>query len=177
MTAAPRTLVFPPHSNSGEGRKTVGQTNKMFQDVRIPWTLPMLQSADVLTTGLATLGSVGTRTLTDADVAGSWDDSAAAGTKFTADTADVASAGAADVLLMPASEAAGDKFIMGFLASRGVPAGIEAIYSTAGIGGTGRWVYLNNHGIWTAFPKVIDPTAQFITAAATFDLAFQIPND
>lgn len=177
MTASPRPLVFPPHAFSTEGRKTVSQTNKMFQDVRIPWTLPMLQAADVLTTGLPTLGSIGAVTTTDPDAAGSWDDSAAVASKFTSDLADVLDAGAADIVLIPAAEAALDKFVMGFDTASGPPIGITIEYSTAGIGGTGQWVYLNKYGNWVPFTYVVDPTAGLAAPAAAFSVAWDLPDD
>jgi len=167
---------YPPHHFSSEG-KTAAQNNRALRDVRVIWPLPILQTADIVSTiGAVALGR-GTVTYTAPSVGGSWDDSAAAGSKFTDDTTDIGDAGTADILMMPATEAVGDKLILGFTAAQGVPAGLELIYSTAGIGGTVAWRYLSRNGVWTTFPNVVDPSVSTTEAAATFLVNWGIPQD
>lgn len=178
MTAASRVgRIIVPHQLSDEGpRLRDRQPDLLTNPSAIPWRLPIADSDDIVLQANPQF-SVGTFTLVDVAVGGSWDDSADAGSKFTDDTVDIQDAGTADILMMPATEAAGDKLVLAFDPDDGPPIGLSLIYSTAGIGGTVTFKYLASNGVWTAFPEVVDESGGYIEAAGTFEIGWQVPDD
>lgn len=90
------------------------------------------------------------------DVAGSYDASAADGSRFTDDTTDFGDAGTADSLFFPATE---EDELDYFLLGHATPYfGAEILLSaTVGVGGVVAWEYCrgpgsDGDGLWTAFP-------------------------
>lgn len=166
-----------PHEYSAIGPR-VSDSNKVFKlrGVAFPWDLPLTSTPDVALNGLPVLMN-GVVARDDPTAGGSWDDSAAAGSKFTDDLVDILDAGTADILLMPSTEAALDKFILGWDKAGGVPVSLNITLSTAGVGGTGTWKYLARDGTWKAFPKVVDESADLTTGTSNYDVLWQIPND
>lgn len=177
MTVTTNLGYVAPHQVSAQGLKAA-DSNRALRNTRIPMLLNGLQTVDFIKDGNLQFG-IGSATFSAPTAGGQWDDSAAAASKFTSDLVDINDVGTADVLVFPASEAAPDKFILGFSATGGVPAvlKIEDTGGTAGIGGTGRWVYLSKAGVWTAFAKVVDLTSGFTASVATKYVSFQIPDD
>lgn len=169
---------YPPYANShNPGPKGLAsKANRQLENLSVTW--PMLQTlistainlhADPANTNLVTI--IGNWLVTDLDLVG-WVD-VDAGTPFTDETADAASAGAGDVAMMAASEAAGDYMLFG----HNVPFGaLEVIIGTAGVGGTITWEYLNGSGVWKTFSFLKDGSVGF-TAAATDYVQWEFPDD
>lgn len=186
MTAASRVnSKFVPHqtSNQPKGAKLPRRAvQKIFENQTCLWNVPLSAlSLDVAALASTVGASFGIGTLTEKALrrGGLWDDSAAAGSKFTSDLTDLGDAGTADVAGVPGTEAAADKLIFGMNPDLGMPFGLVVDYTggTAGVGGTGTWKYLASNGSWKAFPEVVDPTAGLTTAAGEFVVLFEVPDD
>lgn len=168
-----------PHNFSKDGRRFSKSNNAVkVTGVAVPWYIPLTDTPDVVGNGLPTLFN-GTlvRTNSDPTAGGTYDASATAGSRFTSDLTDILDAGTADILLMPASEAAGDMFILGFDEDGGVPVSLNIALSTAGVGGTGTWKYLARNGTWTAFPEVVDESTGLTAGTSNYDVLWEIPDD
>lgn len=96
---------------------------------------------------------------------------------YTADTTDAGDAGAADLLMMPASETATeDGAIFGFTSPFGAIA-LDNAGGTAGVGGTITWQYWNGTA-WAALSGVLDGTAGFTAAASDNQVvSWDVPTD
>ena len=178
MTATQDKTRRAPHQFSAQGSRA-SHHNKALRNIGLPWQLPIADTEDVLGTGIVNQFGVGTLSPASVAAGGVWDNSAAAGSKITADLTDINDAGAADVPPFPGTEEAGDGLILGFSESGGVPAGLRFTYGggTAGIGGTVTYKYLASNGAYKTFPKVRDGSAGLTAAAGTYDVVWQIPDD
>lgn len=180
MAVQARPGALAPHRFSKDGRR-FSKSNKAVQvnGVTTPWQFTGLgDTPDIAGDGLPNLWQ-GTlvRTNSDPTAGGTYDASASAGSRFTDDLVDITDAGAADILMMPASEAAGDQFILGFDKDGGVPVSLNITLSTAGSGGTGTWKYLASDGNWKAFSLVVDESAGLTAGTSNYDILWEIPND
>ncbi|MGK2853876.1 MAG: hypothetical protein ACSLE3_07185 [Microbacteriaceae bacterium] len=177
MAVTPKASTFPTHHFSSGGRRH-SDSNRLERSlgISVPWPLAITDTPDIALNGLPTTFG-GTVVRDDPTAGGSWDDSATAGSKFTNDLTDIVDAGTADILLMPATEAAGDKFIMGWDKASGPPISLNIALSTAGAGGTGRWMYLGKDGNWHAFAEVVDESAGLTAGTSNYDVIWQLPND
>ena len=88
-------------------------------------------------------------------------------------TADLNDSDAGDVLPFPASEAAGDLFIIGHRAQF---SSVTVDIGTAGVGGAVTWKYWDGSA-WTALSGVTDGTAGLTSAAGVHTLTFTKPGN
>ena len=166
-----------PHQSSGVGSNRLSRrVHNIFNKVGVPCPFGQLVTADIVTGTPAGLG-IGTLTIKDVVWGGIYDASATANARMTDDTTDMNDVGTADALAMPATEAIGDRMLMALDPDNGMPFGIRIITSTAGIGGTLIFKYLNSAGKWATFSKVQDPSVHLTGAAGTYDILFQVPQD
>lgn len=170
--------VVAPFRNSHLGRQA-SDSNRQLQGIAIPWDLPLPAAGDDIVAGDATANRLGQATFTvqDVDLAGPWDNSAAAGSKFTDDTTDANDTGGADVLVLPATEEDELDF---FLVGQLEPFFALAFdIATAGVGGVVAPEYLNRDGVWTALTagRYFDGTVSFTAAAGVHQFVFEPPED
>jgi hypothetical protein len=147
-------VPHPPFKNSEGGRKA-SDYNRAFKNpvIRLP---QRLENPEVDADLVALADALGLTTIAGQapDVAGSFDDSAASGSKFTDDTTDFGDAGVGDSLFFPATE---EDELDYFLLGHATPFfGLEILLGTNGVGGVVAWEYCTEvgggEGIWTAFP-------------------------
>lgn len=162
-----------PYKNSHVPRgRQASRSNYQLAGVSIPWKmLPTgIGHQFDLATGAAAI--IGTLTAQDVDVFAVYDDSA---DTLTDDTTDANDAGTADVLFMPATEE--DELDYALWGSDNPIIGLETVLSTAGVGGTVAFEYLNDKGVWTAMPLVYDESAGLTAGTSTYQTMFQLPED
>jgi len=176
MTTTSRLgLIIAPHQKSDEDARfrLSRSLHKRLADLGVPWPIQIADSVDVA--AVPNLFSIGTLTKVDIGVAGTWDGSAAEGSKFTDDTTDVNDAGAGDALVLPATEE--DELDWLHLAFSGLTFGINTVIGTAGTDGAGTWEYLAQNGTWKTLSEVIDGSTGFTAGTSNYDTLWEIPND
>lgn len=170
--------TYAPYAQSHVigARGQASKGNSQLQNLSCMWWLPQTListavnlHADPANTDLAQI--VGRWLISALDVVG-WVD-VDAGTPFTDETTDAASAGAGDVVTMAAPEAVGDYLLFGHRDPFGA---MELIVGTAGTVGVGTWEYLRKDGVWSAFSFLKDGSSGF-QAAATDIVQWEFPED
>ncbi|KKL12457.1 hypothetical protein LCGC14_2535580, partial [marine sediment metagenome] len=170
-----------PHKDSHLGRKP-SDYNKAFQGTAFPWVIPRLDidELDPVAEGDPLVPGVGTHTLTNPTVAGVFDASAAAGSRFTDDLADVIDAGTDDFLFFPVTEE--DELDYFLFAFDNPVTAIELILGSAnGAAGAIAVEYCKDgpNDIWTAFSKLASASGTFDLqgGTATVKLSWQLDDD
>lgn len=102
------------------------------------------------------------------------------GTGFTDDTTDANDVGTADVLMMPATEAAGDRGIIGFTKPFNA---VTTTLSTAGVGSTMTWKYYTGDPVtyatasWSALSGIAESAAGAKNLLASGTVSWRVPDD
>ena len=164
--------AYPPYANSAQANvlQQPSRGNKSLDGVEVPW--PLLQTFGSAAVNLQadTPSILGTVAQTDLTRVG-WVDAAA----YTDETTDAASAGAADVTLLPATE---EDEVDYLLTGHVNPFfGLEVITSTAGVGGTVAWEYYASNGTWKTLPNIRDLSSGFTATAGTYVVHWHMPED
>lgn len=163
---------YPPYANSAQANvlQQPSRGNKSLQGVHQMW--PLLQTFGSAAVNLQadTPSILGTVAQTDLTRVG-WVDTLA----YTDETTDAASAGAGDVVMLPASEEDEVDFL---LTGHVNPFfGLEVITSTAGAGGTVAWEYYASNGTWKTLPNIRDLSSSFTAVAGTYVVHWHLPED
>lgn len=163
--------TIPRHKASHQGRKA-SDADANLSGIAVIWPVQILETVDLKAEGdPAEIGAIAAVEIT---VGGSVDVSAAAGAQFTNDTADLQSAAVGDGVIIPATEAVGDYFLIG---TEKPPIAASIDIGTAGTDGAGEWEYLASDGVWRALPNLIDGTNDFKALAGIVKMSWALPDD
>lgn len=167
--------LIPPFASSDRGLRA-SDHNRALKETCVPWTLPITFPGVDILEGLAALGD-GIPTVQDIDIAGHWDDSAAAASKFVDKTTEANEATAADYPLIPAVEE--DELDYALWGQVKPFYGLQVTNATPASVGVFSYEYLNAAGVWTDLPatSLFDGTANMSNATDISYILFMPPED
>jgi len=169
------TVLVPPFANSDRGLRS-SDHNRALKNTSFPWALPITPAGVDIVEGIEALGD-GLPTPQDVDIAGHWDDSAAAASKFVDLTTEANEATAADYLLVPAVEE--DELDYALIGQVNPFYGLKITNATPAAGGVFAYEYLNAEGVWTALPATsfFDGTTNMTNTTDDSYILFMPPED
>ncbi len=167
--------LVPPFASSDRGSRP-SDSNRVLKSTCFPWTLPITPTGVDILEGIQALGD-GIPTPQPVDIAGHWDDSAAAASKFVDKTTEANEATAADYPLIPAVEE--DELDYALIGQVKPFYGLQITNATPASVGVFAYEYLNAEGVWTTIPATsfFDGTANMSNATDVSYILFMPPED